>query len=287
MAKRYLASEYEIRQIIDGDLGEGYRAYKDWYRQRYVVDTENLLHDQLRLEFPLALPRDEFDSSIIPGGISVIDDLGITQPLMKDLGVDPDADYIFFVMTGRFYSAHDNDPMRFTLVEPRRARDVILMASWQKGTVSPTNRHITESICDSSVAHFAIFEGDESGYHSATWVISAGSLLGERLVVEAEQQYAERLHNGIEHFRDYAHTCVKTRNGLWTRLFAEPRDSDERQPTARLTLYDFYLHAEWRDAGGQMRDDYYFYTDIGVNSILDLTRHWRDHDVVVGLLKMY
>lgn len=287
MAKKFLASPYEIYGFVDGDLGVTCEVRKDWYRQRYTVYTEDLLDAPLRLEFPLALPRDRFDSSIIPGGVSGVEDADTIQSLMNGLGVDTDEDYIFFVMTGRFFSAHDNEPMRFALIEPKRARDIMLMVSWQNGATSPTNNHIDQCICDSPVTQFAIFKDDNHGYSSATWVIPAGSPIGKRLVVEAAEKYAERIQRGVEHFRGYAQSCVKIRDNLWTRLYAESHEVADRRPTARLTLCDFYMYAEWHDADGEACDDYYFYTDIGVNNVLDLTRYWRDHDVVAGLVQMF
>lgn len=286
MAKKFLASEYEINRLIGGDLGYACKVHKDWYRQRFVMETDELLKERVRIDFPLALPRDQFDSSIIPGSITGVEDVKTIDLLKECLGVNSGSECLFSVMTGRLYRAYRDVPARFTLLNPQLSRDVILMASWPKNTPLPSNLSQT-FIYDSFVAKSAFFEDDGYDHCAAVWIIPTRSPLGERLSTEAYEHYTERVTAGIRHFENYADDCAKIRDNLWTRLYAESQETTDRHPTARLTLCDFYIHAEWHDADGEACDDYYFYTDIGVNNVLDLTRYWRNHDVVAGLVQMF
>jgi len=274
MAKKFSATEHEVRNIINANLVDSV-VRKDWYGQRYVVEAGCFLNELVYLEFPVLLPRDKTESSIIPGYLTKIEDANTTQMLMECLGVETGTDYVFSVMTGRLFSAHGNDPTRFALIEPRRARDVMLLASRQKGTPLPKNC-VNHIICGSQVFKYVVFGFDNacSARSSATWIISAKSPLGERLVAEADKFYAKRLQDGIVHFKDYAHTYGKVRDELWARLSSIPHDATGDPSLPRLDFHDRYIHAEWHDAYG-LCDNYFFYTETGVCLVEDLINSWR------------
>lgn len=276
MAKKFDATPYEIGLLIDGDLGFS-DVRKDWYRQRYIVRADGLLHDPIHIEFPTMLARDAFDSSIIPGSITAIEDENTIASLEECLGIEPNTDFMFFVMTGRFYRAHDDEPTRFTLIEPKRARDVMLMISWETKTPPPANL-AEDNICDSPVRICASFDNNGYDLSTATWIIPAWSPLGHRLCAEAHEHYSERLQGGIEHFKEYAKHRLKIRDELWTRLNSMTSGDDGKTSVAELTFHDYYMHAEWTDASGEECADYFFYTEIGTSAILDLVRTWMTND---------
>lgn len=283
MAKTFLATEYEIRQLMDGDLGVC-EVHTDWYRHCFTATIESILDGPLRIEFPIAMARDAFDSSIIPGSISALKDSTVNL-LMERLGVDLDEDYIFFVMTGRFHRAHDGDPMRFILCEPRRARHVLLMASWQKDAASPQNRDNC-FLAEAPVVRSAYFE-DDPDVNTAAWVLQTISPLGGQLATEAQADYENRVRSGIEHFKGYTSTCSKVRDDLWERLCAMSHDAPHNPPSGRLTLCERYAHAEWHDVDDEVCDDYYFYTNVGVEAILDFARTRIDNGTTTTLVRMF
>lgn len=285
MAKLFLASEHEIRGIMDGDLSVNV-VYKDWYRQRFVAVAEDLLHETVNLEIPFALPRDQFDSSIIPGGATDIEDPNIIQTILECLGVDANADYMFLVMTGKRYRARGDEPSRFTLYEPERSRDVMLMVTWPKDAPSPSN-FATDEICESPVLQSASFDKDDGrGYCSATWIIRANSPIGELLVKEAQQSYTARIQAGIEHFKNYENSHKTVRDELLIRLNSMTHDATGAPSVPRLTCYGRYMHAEWRDSDDIACDDYYFYTGVGASEVVDLVNSWYKGSSTYALVNL-
>lgn len=282
MAKLFLASSYEISCIMDGDISAP-SVRKDWYRQRFIAEVEGLLNGTINIEIPFTLPRDNFDASIIPGGITGVEESTTVRAIRDCLGVNVDDDYILSVMTGKRFRAHGKVLERFALIEPRRSRDVMLMASWSKDTPSPSN-YAKGEICESPVVEFASFEDGSRDYCLATWVIRSDSPLGELLVEEAQQHYTERLQAGIEHFSGYVEKCATIRDSLYLRLSSMAGSVQEKRPAASITFSERYLHAVWYD-DGELCDDYYFYTDIGVGSIIDLTNSWIANGVTFRVNK--
>lgn len=285
MAKRFLASEYEIRGIMDGDLGVNV-VHKDWYRQRFVAVVEDLLHETINLEIPFALPRDQFDSSIIPGGVTCIEDPNIIEAILECLKVDVNAEYLFSVMTGKRYRARGDEPSRLALYEPKRSRDVMLMATWPVDAPSPSN-FATDEICESPVLQSASFDEDDGrGYRSATWIIRANSPLGKLLVEEAQQSYATRVQAGIEHFKNYENSHKVVRDELMMRLNSMTHDATGAPSVPRLTCYDRYMHAEWCDSNGLACDDFYFYTGVGASNVVDLANSWYEGSSTYTLVNL-
>lgn len=269
MAKTFLATGYEMTCIMDGDISAD-TVEQDWYRQRFIARVNGLLGEAVDIEIPFQLPRDQYESSIIPGGVTFIEGSTLVQSIGESIGIDSDDDCQFSVMTGKHYRARDNDhPARLVLAEPKRSRDVVLMASWPNGvsTQLPDHPAMTE-ICESPVVQSTFFSDGE--YNTGTWVVRNNSPLGKLLIAESQQKYFERLQAGIEHFKNYEQTYIEVRDELWERLSLAPHDATGADPLLlHITCYDRYVHATWYEDNIAC-DDYYFYTKIGFKSVIDL-----------------
>lgn len=274
MAKKYLASKYEIGYILEMDLGIGF-IKEDWYRQRFTAVADGVLLDEvIDLEIPFALPRDQYCDPVIPGGISQIEDPNIISTILECLGVDQNANYQFSVITGKYYHARDEEhPARFALAEPKRSRDVMLLAAWPVDTPPPVN-FAEDEICDSPVLKSAYFGNHGCGYCTATWLIRAISPLGKLLTREAQQCYDSDNQESYESLKNYEQTYVEIRNKLFSQLQHIVCETSEKQPIAMITFGERYLRAEWYDADNEPCNDYFFYTEIGAESVIDLARSW-------------